>query len=604
MSNLLNNQFHNLRLEIDESEYWDFFINKDSNVRDYDLSLFGKGVIDECLISYIDTRDSECITENGICSKGNYIWDNATTNPYTLYNIGYVGMDNGFIPFKRDEVSNKEFYELFTKSKFTIGEDARLRLYKIDGNTKKTEYSTEITNNGIKLNGGFYQGAFMTECGKYQVLPNKLDDGDVWQLEFVLKKEDFEKQPSKTLNSKYPNNKGIFFYIGTRAENKWIYLYNKTEEEKDLLLSYFSDYADEDGTENPNFQGEMIYMEKNDEDMFLDDYMSSKYYDNILYNKESIGLNDYFYGSVKPKLIDESQASEDVVFCCYAFNGDKFDLLADFDEIEHDEDYIEEELDIDDFQYDTEEGFDLSVSHQWFLETDNKFLMFDRTCQGLTTPHYKEGDKARYVGVRNNFNENLFLLMDRTCNGLTTRDIDRLREESTIEYDVYKDLYNNAFALRITDDGRVGYRYIVRDCESEDGYKIIEGYSSEGIVKNKELVVISVRIKGFTNTMSLDFYVNGKLKFLTSELPKFNFRKLDDLYEKQEMVPFNISLGGGSQGLMETVLPNYNETSTKVYPIEENFGGTFVGYLYSFRFYLCNLNFFEINNNYQYEKVK
>ena len=28
----------------------------------------------------------------------------------------------------------------------------------------------------------------------------------------------------------YPDNKGIFFYIGTRAENKWAYWYNKDDE--------------------------------------------------------------------------------------------------------------------------------------------------------------------------------------------------------------------------------------------------------------------------------------------------------------------------------------------------------------------------------------
>ena len=40
-----------------------------------------------------------------------------------------------------------------------------------------------------------------------------------------------EKESDKTLNDKYPNNKGIFFYIGTRAENKWIYLYDKDDRE-------------------------------------------------------------------------------------------------------------------------------------------------------------------------------------------------------------------------------------------------------------------------------------------------------------------------------------------------------------------------------------
>lgn len=79
------------------------------------------------------------------------------------------------------------------------------------------------------LNGGFYQGFFKTECDKYQVLPSSFEDGDVMHFEFTLRKCDKEAESTKTMNDKYPNNKGIFFYLGTRAENKWIYLYDKDD---------------------------------------------------------------------------------------------------------------------------------------------------------------------------------------------------------------------------------------------------------------------------------------------------------------------------------------------------------------------------------------
>ena len=34
--------------------------------------------------------------------------------------------------------------------------------------------------------------------------------------------------------------------------------------------------------------------------------------------------------------------------------------------------------------------------------------------------------------------------------------------------------------------------------------------------------------------MKLMFYVNGKLRFITKELPRIDLKALDDLYEKQE----------------------------------------------------------------------
>lgn len=599
MSNLLNNQFHNLKLKIDESEYWDFFINRDARVKEY-INL-GDRLMENCLSVFIDASDKNCIFDKGVCSKDEIGWEDSIVNYYTLYNIGYTGVDNGLIPFKRDEVDNKEFLEIYQNSTHDIGIDSKLRLYKIDGSTKKYEYPISVEENKIKLNGGFYQGAFMTECNKYQILPNKLDKGDVWNLEFVLSKENFREESKKTLNDKYPNNKGIFFYIGTRAENKWVFLYDENKTTEEILFSYFTDYIDDSDIDNPSLKGTMLYIPIDTEELFMDDYITSLHYDNNLYKNEEIGLEDFFYAKEKAKTIDEDNKSEEIVFCNYVHNGDKFDLVADFDKINHDDEYIEPELEIEDFKYETKDGFLLKVSNQWYFETDNKFLMFDRTCNGFTTKNYHEGDRIRYVGVKNNFKENLFLVMNRTCTGMTTNDIEKVRNESVIKYDVLKDLYNNALAFRITDDGRVGYRYLVQDCENDLGYRILEGYSCEGIVKENEITIINVRIKGFYKTMVLEFYVNGKLKFITKEMPKLNLRKLDDLYEKQELVPYNISLGGGSQGLIETVLPDYMHTPTEIYPIEENFAGTFIGYLYAFRFYTCNLNFFEIINNYQYE---
>ncbi len=72
--------------------------------------------------------------------------------------------------------------------------------------------------------------------------------------------------------------------------------------------------------------------------------------------------------------------------------------------------------------------------------------------------------------------------------------------------------------------------------------------------------------------------------------------------EKQEGVPFNISLGGGTQGLAEMITLNYMAYPEYVFPIEKHFAGTFIGELKTFKFYDCNVNYTEIQNNVEFEK--
>ena len=136
--------------------------------------------------------------------------------------------------------------------------------------------------------------------------------------------------------------------------------------------------------------------------------------------------------------------------------------------------------------------------------------MFNRTEDGYNVHNWHEGDHIRYVQKRNTFNGNLFLLMNRTSTGYTVYDIETLKSQYNERYNVYKDLYNNALAFRITDDGKIGYRYLVQDCEKD--YTIKEGYSKEGIVPYNEWSSIVVKMQGQKDTMVLRFYVNVFLK--------------------------------------------------------------------------------------------
>lgn len=608
MSNIINNNFHNLRLNVNNDEYWDFFLDNNQ----YDNYMFGneEHMFDKCLISFIDVSLYDCVFDDEINSLPKYRWDYSTSIKNTLKNIGYTGFDNGLLYFRKDMIMNSDFVELYKNSEYNIQDDGVLRLHRVTGSTMVYEYPISVYDDYVKLNGGFYQGFFKTECDKYQVLPSKMNDGDTWCYEFVLKKCEFEKESDKTLNEKYPNNKGIFFYIGTRAENKWVYMYNKEDNDECFTLSP-DDYVEGAEIDVNTFKIDSFLDMSTEEvvpwyEIAIDDYVSYKYKVSKSYNHSRY---DDYYGYVD---FEDEEVEEDEIYnylgSCKKNQIDVYDGFTDFYEDNKsisscEYDYIEDDIDISDFIYETDGGINISFSES-YIETDNKFLFFDRTCNGFNVNNWEEGNTVRFVYRKNRIKDNLFLLMNRTCTGYTVNDIERLQEDYSEHYDVYKDLYNNALAFRITDEGEIGYRYLVANCDEDRDkpYKIIEGYSKKNIVKECEWSVIHVKITAYHNTMKIRFYVNGTLVFITRELPKLNLRKLDDVYEKQETVPFNVSIGGGTQGLCDVILPNYMIEPYRVYPLEEHFGGSFIGLFKSFKMYDCDVEFGHINGNYRFER--
>ena len=656
MANLKVNNYHNLKLRINGDEYWDFYVNKDS----YGSFKFN-GLYDECLISYIDLSDDECFdADNWIYSKNQYTWGDSISIGYTLYNISYTGVDNGLFTYRKDRIGNKDFFELFQQNKLRIEEnDNRLKLHAVSGNTLQYDYPLHKEEYYTKLNGGFYQGFFRTECDKYQVLPSKLDVGETINFEFTLKKCELEKESDKTLNDKYPENKGIFFYLGTRAENKWIYLYDKNDVDglENCYELGVDDFVEDGEIDKSDYIIGNFYSPNPDFDGYdpfeLGDYTNYNYYDDNLYVDDYCNWDDmYDYLEIpfekKPNVIDETNKHSTLTWCCGEIieqdyilvpffhgcgcpitykkkekdNNSQFDPNplkmgtefgddyivdnGDIFSVEEAIDYIEPELDITDFEYVTDNGFKLSEGNQYYFYTDNKFLFFNRTCTGKTVANWVEGTQFMYAGRRSKFKGNLFILMNRTQTGYTVDNIDKLRDQSANEYNPYNDIYNNALAFRITDKGEIGYRMLTKDCSKEgrDKSSIIEGYSFENVVPTCEWSTVNVRMSNVFGKMKLFFYVNGKLVYISKDLPMISLKVLDEIYEKQEGVPYNISIGGGTQGLAETIQANYMLNPTRTYPLEKYFAGTFIGYLASFKIYNCFMEQMLIDNNYKFEIKK
>lgn len=494
MSNYTLNNVRRFITHIDETDYWDMHVNMDCP-GNYDLST-------ECLSAFIDFTNPECVSGNQLTSLAEYSYPFACNHGLKLENIGYTGVDNGLITYQKDRITNEQFYDIYTKSLYEIESgDTRLYLHKIGGNTSLYDYPTSINEDGsIKLNGGFYQG-FFRSGNEYSVLPSYMEPGQEWNIEFVIRKVNYGPESNKTLNDTHPDNKGIFFYLGTRAENKWIYLY------------------------------------------------------------DNIPLSGTSYG--------QCEGDDDV-----------FDLISD-------------EMPLSSQTFNTTSGFDLNSPNDEYFISDNKFLIFSRVKSGVTISNYEEGDVAVITSKKRLFDGNLFLYMNRSCSGYTVNDINQLESGYTDTYDsnvFYHDIYSNAIAFLIKDDGSIGYKYLVKNCDKsiEKPYNILEGYSYPGIINENEWVKIKIRIKAVgKDGMKLMFYVNGKLKYITSELPIFNFKELDELPEKQEGVSYNISIGGGSQGLSEAIFMDYMLYPTKIFPIEENFAGSFIGDIKTFKFYAC-----------------
>lgn len=560
-----------IRVKVNLDEYWDFNLSKDDCA-----GIFGNGGGDsDCVAVFIDTDDPECIYFDRLLSKPGNTFDESVSSDFTLRNIGLTGVDNGLISYQKDRISNKQFFDLFTGSTYELkADDKRLVLHKVTGNTQLYVYPCGFVNDegftSLKLNGGFFQGFFKLFGYDYQVLPDMLLDE--WNLEFVLKKEEYGDTEGTTLNDIHPDNKGIFFYMGTRAENKW-FIYYDTEGDPNI----------KDKVENPfNPGGE-------EDDYGLNDgYVTDD--DPLPYESE----NGPLFGIPYPE--DDEEAP------LYGGKEEKAGHLVT--------DWIKPDMVIDpDMDVETSDGDTIQegTPDKYEIRTDNKFITFNQTPTGFTVHNWEEGTEVVLTGYTHPDIGNYFTLFNHTCTGYTTETIQNLLEETKRKYDIMSDLKGNAFALRITDDGRIGYRYLVLDCDKEERWGIEEEYSGENVIREGEWHRVNVKIslvgKGREDycpdkrdkRMRISIYVDGKLKLVSKELPEFDFRQLNDTKDKQEGVPYNISLGGGTQGLSEMITLNYMALPEYVLPLETHFAGTFIGQIRLFRFFTCGRSFSEIS---------
>ena len=208
------------------------------------------------------------------------------------------------------------------------------------------------------------------------------------------------------------------------------------------------------------------------------------------------------------------------------------------------------------------------------------------------------------------------------------------------------ELSENALGIRITPEGKIGYRKMTVDgfeywcdddgnevdgcylsennpstqtgstnnCDSSDsggnnsftitGTTMEEGYSENPVVfsgSNWIHVVVTYNQTGVKHDLpsgTLKFWVNGRVVYKKEDFIGLQLRALNEYSSKQLGVPYNISWGGGSQGLLESQTFGGPDPNDQGLDIAKYFAGTFEGELSQLRFYKKTLNLLEIRNNF------
>jgi len=129
-------------------------------------------------------------------------WNNAVSSDLHLLDFGLTGFDNGLLSSMNTELTltqnntklvlNRVGYNTETGGTFYSG-------YTI------TPYTGTSVGNYFNLTGGYLQGFFKLENYKYEILPPRYNNGITIE----------------TIIEILPQSEGIFFFMGTRAEDKY-----------------------------------------------------------------------------------------------------------------------------------------------------------------------------------------------------------------------------------------------------------------------------------------------------------------------------------------------------------------------------------------------
>lgn len=253
--NINNYSFNRFDIKLNYKNYFDLSLASDE--KDYDQEVvFSNDLIGEDdgnrLPINIDLNSDlsnqkltilwgEYYSGNTVVSKNFYNPKNEDLfcfSAETLFDVGLVGIDNGLYDKMSGETltftMGLDEFETFNPHFY----DRRFKLHQVTSytNSPNVRFSgnPEVIYNIIsktgdtvgyynELYGGFFQGFYKLHGYDYEVFPERVNLG--WTAELLLKPRQIEEYTLESnqfyLNDLYPNNSGTFFFFGSRAENKF-----------------------------------------------------------------------------------------------------------------------------------------------------------------------------------------------------------------------------------------------------------------------------------------------------------------------------------------------------------------------------------------------
>ena len=506
-----------------------------------------------------------------------------------ICNAGLTGIDNGLVKkFSGETIElNTGLYSGATDKFSRYKYDRRFKMHPITGfttsenriyNDDSYTYNLELKNddnsvgNYIKFDGGFYQGFYKVFGYDYEVLPERYNLG--WTTEFLLRYR-WTGDTNVGLNFRYPENKGTFFYYGARAENKF-YHYAAGSPASDTGYTRVTQYLNCLKT--------------------CECYISGY-----------TGASCQFVYQQSGGTTSNCSCGQCPCNCTVSYEYPELDPLYD--------------------------GVSNAMSLRLSGDTGSPKLCIktyritggcETTGSCVTGITYTTGTSVtEWCSTRGIFDD---------CTGTTYSNEERwVQIDAVFERNTYMDdcdlEYKGGLKLVVIPE------YL--DTIQNNSVALIEPPLTQEVVYDPakvEIVVMNERwLKERDYRLgSLKFYINGKLFLVVGGFEEIIPRPLNGWKETQFGVSYNISLGGGTQGLHDNLtvtgcadnissmvyqqdpecltteildLTSYSGLSTNI-KLEEYFGGSFNGDISAFRMYSEPLNAGQIIHNFKLLKNK
>jgi hypothetical protein len=570
---------------------------------------------------------------NVVVSKNYYQPEGLDINCFssdTTCDIGLTGIDNGLVSTIKNQTLN--FTNGLFPNSFKFNRmyyDRRFKLIqttsnvplnnKFSGITEYTSYEMVSKNNPdigryVELYGGFYQGFYKLFGYDYEILPERMDKG--WSVEMLLKPRFVDEYQPKsgytTLNKIYPNNKNIFFYMGLRSENKFYHHADGSPKSDPNYVRVTSNLKDcfetcsccDSNVKNSRCQ--FVYPPRT-KGGSIDPHLN--------YNCNKCGSQNY---SQQRNTCGEcgNEECDNCGWMCFEHNcNGKTHSIENTCEKDPKFDVLSNNISFRLCGDPKNPGIGVRVLKiTGGCETTGTCVtgqtyVTGYTIQDICTPPiytYCEKINPSWLNFEHWFQVNVVFERYRFLDFCDLRWFGGLDRITRVE--ILNSLVNDSVSL------------------------ITPPYSNnDETAKEVEIVELNDRWLDETKFRMgrLKIYVNGRIFYVIEDFEEVIPRPLNTDKEKQVAVPFNMSWGGGTQGLRENltlssctqtnigdyiqdpecfpenVLKNtsLNKIKTNIL-LEENFAGTFDGAISQFRFYTEPLSSPEVKHNFKILKDK